>query len=518
MTVRIYVPRDAAALALGADRVAKALSREAETRKLDITIVRNGSRGMHWLEPLVEVETAQGRIAYGPVKPSDVASLLDAGLIEGKAHPLCLGGTEEIPFLKNQTRLTFARCGVIDPVSLEDYKSHGGLKGLENAIAMAPADVVKQVTDSGLRGRGGAGFPTGIKWKTVLDAPGDRKYIVCNADEGDSGTFADRMIMEGDPFVLIEGMAIAGLATGAAKGFVYIRSEYPQAIDAMNEAVTVARAAGVLGTSVLGSGKAFDMEIRVGAGAYVCGEETALLNSLEGKRGIVRAKPPLPALQGFMGRPTVVNNVISLASVPIIMDKGADFYRDFGMGRSRGTIPLQIAGNVKHGGLYETAFGLTLGEIIDVIGGGTATGRPVRAVQVGGPLGAYFPRALFDTPFDYEAFAAKDGLIGHAGITVFDDTVDMLKQARFAMEFCAVESCGKCTPCRIGSTRGVETADRIAQGIEPEKNRELLADLCNTMKFGSLCALGGFTPYPVLSAMNHFPEDFSPAPMVEAAE
>lgn len=523
MTVRIYVPRDAAALALGADRVAKALAREADARKLDITIVRNGSRGMHWLEPLVEVETAEGRIAYGPVKPSDVVSLLDAGLLDGKAHPLCLGGTEDIPFLKNQTRLTFARCGVIDPVSLEDYKAHGGLKGLEKAIALAPADIVKEVTDSGLRGRGGAGFPTGIKWKTVLDAPidaekGGRKYIVCNADEGDSGTFADRMIMEGDPFVLIEGMAIAGLATGATKGFVYIRSEYPQAIDAMNEAVTVARAAGVLGPSILGSGKAFDMEMRVGAGAYVCGEETALLNSLEGKRGIVRAKPPLPALQGFMGRPTVVNNVISLASVPVIMDKGAAYYRDFGMDRSRGTIPLQIAGNVKHGGLYETAFGLTLGEIVDTIGGGTASGRPVRAVQVGGPLGAYFPRALFDTPFDYESFAAKDGLIGHAGITVFDDTVDMLKQARFAMEFCAVESCGKCTPCRIGSTRGVETADRIAQGIEPEKNRELLADLCNTMKFGSLCALGGFTPYPVMSAMNHFPEDFSPAPIAEAAE
>ncbi len=518
MTVRIYVPRDAAALALGADRVAKTFSREAEARGLDIAIVRNGSRGMHWLEPLVEVETAEGRIAYGPVKPADVPALLDAGLLDGKAHPLCLGGTEDIPFLKNQTRLTFARCGVIDPVSLQDYKSHGGLRGLEKAIAMAPADVVKEVTDSGLRGRGGAGFPTGIKWKTVLDAPGDRKYIVCNADEGDSGTFADRMIMEGDPFVLIEGMAIAGLATGATKGYVYTRSEYPHAIAVMNEAVAVARAAGVLGPSVLGSGKAFDMEIRVGAGAYVCGEETALLNSLEGKRGIVRAKPPLPALQGFLGCPTVVNNVISLASVPVVMDKGAAYYRDFGMGRSRGTIPIQIAGNVKHGGLYETAFGLTLGEIVDGIGGGTASGRPVRAVQVGGPLGAYFPRALFDTPFDYEAFAAKDGLIGHAGITVFDDTVDMLKQARFAMEFCAVESCGKCTPCRIGSTRGVETADKIARGIEPEKNRELLADLCNTMKFGSLCALGGFTPYPVMSAMTHFPEDFSPAPIAEAAE
>ena len=518
MTVRIYVPRDAAALALGADRVARALAAEAQSRGLDIVIVRNGSRGMHWLEPLIEVETAGGRIAYGPVKASDVPGLLDVGLLEGKGHPLCLGATEEIPFLKNQTRLTFARCGVIDPVSLDDYKAHGGLKGLEKAIAMAPLDVVKEVTDSGLRGRGGAGFPTGIKWKTVHDAPGAQKYIVCNADEGDSGTFADRMIMEGDPFVLIEGMAIAGLATGATKGYVYTRSEYPHAIAVMNEAVAAARAAGVLGPSVLGSGKAFDMEIRVGAGAYVCGEETALLNSLEGKRGIVRAKPPLPALQGFLGRPTVVNNVISLASVPIIMDRGAAYYRDFGMGRSRGTIPIQIAGNVKHGGLYETAFGLTLGEIVDQIGGGTASRRPVRAVQVGGPLGAYFPRALFDTPFDYEAFAAKDGLIGHAGITVFDDTVDMLKQARFAMEFCAVESCGKCTPCRIGSTRGVETADKIAQGIEPEKNRDLLADLCNTMKFGSLCALGGFTPYPVMSAMTHFPEDFSPAPIVEAAE
>ncbi|MCA1407525.1 NADH-quinone oxidoreductase subunit NuoF [Ensifer sp. IC3342] len=518
MTVKIYIPRDAAALALGAERVATAMADEIAARGLDATIIRNGSRGMHWLEPLVEVETAEGRIAYGPVKASDVASLLDAGLLSGGAHALCLGKTEEVPFLKRQTRLTFARCGVIDPLSLDDYRAHGGLRGLEKAVAMQPAAIVAEVTESGLRGRGGAGFPTGIKWKTVLDAAGARKYIVCNADEGDSGTFADRMIMEGDPFVLIEGMAIAGIATGATKGFVYTRSEYPHAIAAMEQAIEIARAAGVLGASVLGSAHAFDMEVRTGAGAYVCGEETSLLNSLEGKRGIVRAKPPLPAHKGLFDCPTVINNVISLASVPIILDKGATFYRDFGMGRSRGTIPIQIAGNVKHSGLYETAFGLTLGEIVDEIGGGTASGRPVKAVQVGGPLGAYFPRSLFDTPFDYEAFAAKDGLIGHAGIVVFDDTADMLKQARFAMEFCAVESCGKCTPCRIGSTRGVEVADKIAAGIEPEKNRELLADLCNTMKFGSLCALGGFTPYPVMSAMTHFPEDFSPAPVWEAAE
>ncbi|MDW9595838.1 formate dehydrogenase [Sinorhizobium meliloti] len=518
MTVRIYIPRDAAALALGAEKVAEAMAGEIAARGLDATIVRNGSRGMHWLEPLVEVETAGGRVAYGPVKASDVASLLDAGLISGGAHPLCLGKTEEIPFLKRQTRLTFARCGVIDPLSLEDYRAHRGLLGLERAIAMQPAAIVAEVTESGLRGRGGAGFPTGIKWKTVLEARGPRKYIVCNADEGDSGTFADRMIMEGDPFVLIEGMAIAGIATGATKGYIYTRSEYPHAIAVMSAAIEIARAAGVLGASVLGSAHAFDMEVRTGAGAYVCGEETSLLNSLEGKRGLVRAKPPLPAHKGLFDRPTVINNVISLASVPVILDKGAGYYRDFGMGRSRGTIPLQIAGNVKHGGLFETAFGLTLGEIVDEIGGGTASARPVKAVQVGGPLGAYFPRALFDTPFDYEAFAARDGLIGHAGIVVFDDTADMLKQARFAMEFCAVESCGKCTPCRIGSTRGVEVADRIAAGIEPEKNRELLADLCNTMKFGSLCALGGFTPYPVMSAMTHFPEDFSPVPVVEAAE
>ncbi|OCP38355.1 formate dehydrogenase beta subunit [Ensifer sp. LC163] len=518
MTTKIYIPRDAAALALGADKVAKAMEEATAARGLDATIVRNGSRGLHWLEPLVEVETPEGRVAYGPVKARDVASLLDAGLVTGGNHALCLGKTEDIPFLKQQTRLTFARCGVIDPLSLDDYRAHGGLRGLQNAIAMEPMAIVAQVTDSGLRGRGGAGFPTGIKWKTVLEAAGTRKYIVCNADEGDSGTFADRMIMEGDPFVLIEGMAISGIATGATKGFIYTRSEYPHAIATMAEAIEIARAAGVLGPSVLGSGRAFDMEVRTGAGAYVCGEETALLNSLEGKRGIVRAKPPLPAHKGLFDCPTVINNVISLASVPIIMDRGAAFYRDFGMGRSRGTIPIQIAGNVKHSGLFETAFGLALGETIDHIGGGTASGRPVKAVQVGGPLGAYFPRALFDTPFDYEAFAARDGLIGHAGIVVFDDTADMLKQARFAMEFCAIESCGKCTPCRIGSTRGVEVADKIAAGIEPEKNRELLADLCNTMKFGSLCALGGFTPYPVVSAMTHFPDDFKPAPLVEAAE
>ncbi len=505
--MKVYVPRDAAARALGADDVALAIVAEAARVGIDISLVRNGSRGMVWLEPLVEIDTPAGRTGYGPMTVADVPGLFTNG------HSKSLGLVDALPWMARQTRLTFARVGVIDPLSLDDYRAHGGLVGLQRALEMSSPDIIAEVTTSGLRGRGGAGFPTGIKWNTVAGAKGDRKYIVCNADEGDSGTFADRMLMEGDPFTLIEGMAIAGIAVGATKGFVYIRSEYPDAIDVMQQAVAIALNEGLLGTSVLGSHHTFDIEIRVGAGAYVCGEETSLLNSLEGKRGVVRAKPPLPALEGFMACPTVVNNVISLATIPVILEKGAVHYQNFGLGRSRGTIPLQIAGNVAHGGLFECAFGLTLGTIIDDIAGGTATGRPVKAVQVGGPLGAYFPRELFDTPFGYEEFGAKEGLIGHAGIVIFDDAADMLKQARFAMEFCGIESCGKCTPCRIGAVRGTETIDRIARGDAAAI--PLLTDLCNTMKAGSLCALGGFTPYPVMSALTHFPDDF--APVKEAA-
>jgi len=513
---RLFIPQDVAALAVGANKVAAKIAAEARARGLSIEIIRTGSRGMLFLEPLIEVETAEGRIAYGPVAAADVVSLFDAGLVTGGAHPLRIGKPEDHPYLARQTRLTFARCGIIDPLSLADYAVHDGWKGLKQAIAIGPQAIVAEVTKSGLRGRGGAGFPTGIKWKTVADTHADRKYVVCNFDEGDSGTFADRMIVEGDPFALIEGMTICGIGVGATKGYVYCRSEYPHAGRIFSEALRVARAAGYLGGNILGSGHAFELELRMGAGAYVCGEETALLDSLEGKRGIVRAKPPLPAHVGLFGKPTVINNVLSLVAVPTILDRGGDFYAGFGMGRSRGTMPIQIAGNVRHGGLFETAFGLSLGEIVEDIGGGTLSGRPVRAVQCGGPLGAYFPRALFDTPFDYEAFAARDGLIGHGGIVVFDDTVDMAKMARFAMEFCAIESCGKCTPCRIGSTRGVEVIDRVLAGVKPADNMALLEDLCNTMKFGSLCALGGFAPYPVMSAVRHFREDFSPRALAAA--
>jgi formate dehydrogenase iron-sulfur subunit len=517
MSLRLYIPRDAGAVAVGADEVAAALQVAAIARGLTLDLVRTGSRGLYWLEPLVEHATPAGRMGYGPVLPGDADALLEALAGSGE-HPLALGRPEELDFLKRQTRLTMGRCGVIDPRSLDDYTGHGGLEGLTRAIEIGPQATIAEVVASGLRGRGGAGFPTGLKWKTVADTPADRKYIVCNADEGDSGTFADRMLMEGDPFCLIEGMAIAGLATGAAMGYVYIRSEYPHAVQAMEAAVAAARRANLLGPRILGSPHAFDMEVRVGAGAYICGEETSLLESLEGRRGQVRAKPPLPAHRGLFARPTVINNVLSFASAPIILAQGSAAYHAYGMGRSRGTMPIQLAGNIRRGGLFEAPFGLTLGELVDEIGGGTRSARPVRAVQVGGPLGAYFPRALFDTPFDYEAFAARDGLIGHGGIVVFDDTVDMKRQARFAMEFCAIESCGKCTPCRIGSIRGAETIDKIIAGKDVAKNLVLLEDLCQTMKFGSLCALGGFTPFPVLSAIKHFPDDFDVAPRRAAAE
>ncbi len=517
MSITVYVPRDSTALALGADAVAKAIIAEAVRRGIDLRIVRNGSRGMFWLEPMVEVGTPDGRIAYGPVGREDVAALFDADFIHGGMHSLALGPTEEIAYLKQQERVTFARVGVTDPVSLDDYLAHEGYAGLQRALGMTADGIVQEVLDSGLRGRGGAAFPTGIKWKTVLGAQAAQKYVVCNADEGDSGTFSDRMVMEDDPFMLIEGMTIAGIAVGATQGYIYVRSEYPHAIEALNEAIENANKAGYLGADILGAGKTFQLEVRKGAGSYVCGEETALLESLEGKRGVVRAKPPLPAIEGLFGKPTVINNVISLATVPLIMARGAAFYQGYGMGRSRGTLPLQLAGNIRFGGLVEKAFGVSLRELLVDFGGGSASGRPIRAVQVGGPLGAYLPESQFDTPLDYEAFAAIGAALGHGGIVAFDDRVDMAQQARYAMEFCAVESCGKCTPCRIGSTRGVEAVDKIIANQNRPQQIHLLRDLCDLMLHGSLCAMGGMTPFPVLSALNHFPEDFDAGTAQKAA-
>jgi len=514
----VYVPCDAAAVAVGADEVADLLAAEAARRGLSPTLVRNGTRGMLWLEPLVELATAQGRVAFGPVGVDDVAGLVDAGLLVAsdtlaealRAHPLHLGPTEAIPYFARQQRLTFARVGLTDPLSLDDYAANGGWAGLDAALAMAPSAVVGEVTESGLRGRGGAAFPAGIKWKTVAGAKAPRKAVVCNADEGDSGTFSDRMLMEGDPLALVEGMAIAGHAVGATYGVIYVRSEYPHAEAALREAIARATAAGHIGAALRGKGPAFELVVRRGAGSYVCGEETALLESVEGKRGIVRAKPPLPALVGLHGWPTVINNVITLASVPRILSHGAHAYHGFGAGRSRGTLPFQLAGNLKHGGLVELPFGVTLRELMFDFGGGSASGRPLKTAQVGGPLGPYVPESRWDTPLDYEAFAAVGATVGHGGVVAHDDTADLAGLARYAMEFCAIESCGKCTPCRIGSTRGVEVIDRLVAAPAPAKaaQESLLRDLCDTMVSGSLCAMGGMTPFPVLSALDHYPEDF----------
>ena len=512
MSIKVYVPRDTTTLSLGGNQVAATIVAEAEARGEDVQLIRNGSRGVFWLEPMVEVETSQGRVAYGPVEARDVKGLFDSDFLTGSnSHALSLGKPEALPYLQKQQRLTFARAGIIDPVSIDDYKALDGFKGLVKSLQLTGQEIVDEVKTSGLRGRGGAAFPTGIKWQTVHDCPPDQKYIVCNADEGDSGTFADRMVMEADPFMLIEGMTIAGLAVGATQGYIYLRSEYPVAFDILKEAISNAYSAGYLGPDLLGSGKRFDLEVRLGAAAYICGEETSLLESLEGKRGLVRFKPPLPAIEGLFGKPTIVNNVLSLAAVPYIMSEGGQAYADYGMGRSRGTLPFQLAGNVQQGGLIELAFGSTLRQLIDDFGGGTASGRPMRAIQVGGPLGAYLPESQWDTPLDYEAFAAIEAVLGHGGIVIFDDTVDMTEQARFSMEFCVEESCGKCTPCRIGSTRGVEVIDKIRSGVNVDANLTLLDDLCDTMIHGSLCAMGGMTPFPVQSAFRHFPEDIDKA-------
>ncbi|WP_033727465.1 formate dehydrogenase beta subunit [Pseudomonas cremoricolorata] len=516
--MKLFISCDSLARAVGADDLVEALLGEAERRQVKLDIQRTSSRGLYWLEPLVEIDSEQGRLGFGPIDSADAASLLDALASADCQHPQALGLVEDIPYLKSQQRLLFARAGITRPTSLDDYRANGGFEGLAKAALMPTEQVVTEVLDSGLRGRGGAAFPAGIKWRTVREAQATQKYIVCNADEGDSGTFADRMLMEGDPFLLIEGMLIAGLAVGASMGYIYVRSEYPDAIAALNEAIIIAREAGYLDST--GSGVAFDLEVRVGAGAYICGEETALLESLEGKRGIVRAKPPLPALEGLFGLPTLVHNVLTLASVPIIMARGAQYYRDFGMGRSLGTLPFQLAGNVRQGGLVERAFGLTLRELVEGYGGGTASGRPLKAAQVGGPLGAWVPPEHFDTPLDYEAFAAIGAMLGHGGVVVADHTLNLAGMARFAMQFCAEESCGKCTPCRIGSTRGIEVVDRIIASTdagEREDHANLLRDLCDTMQYGSLCAMGGMTAYPVASALKHFPADFGLATQ-EAAQ
>ena len=492
----IYVPLDSSAVAAGAEQVEAALLAQGAT------VRRNGSRGLAWAEPLLEIATVQSRLAFRNVGAADVCAILE----QGAAHPQCLGEVDQIDFLRTQPRTIFDRAGTAHPLELAKTTV------LDQCLRRDPKTLIDAVETAGLRGRGGAGFPAHIKWRTVCDTPAEQKYVVCNADEGDSGTFADRLLMEGDPYRLIEGMTIAGLATGATKGYVYLRSEYPIAADIFQAALDGAYAEHLLGADIMGSGRSFDIELFIGAGAYICGEETALLESLEGKRGEIRTKPPVPAVAGLFGKPTLVHNVISLASVPAIIEHGGDWYASLGVGRSTGTMPFQLAGNVKRGGLVEVPFGITINELVHGYGGGTRSGRPIRTVQIGGPLGAYLKPDEFDAPLTYEHMAELGAGIGHGGIVVYDDSIDLAEQARYAFAFCEAESCGKCTPCRIGAVRGKEAMDAVirarSQGRSTADQLAVIADLCEVMEAASLCQMGGMTPIPVVSAIERFPGDF----------
>ena len=493
-----HVPLDSSAVAAGAEQV------EAALLARGATVRRNGSRGLAWAEPLLELATAQSRLAFRNVGAADVPAILK----QGAEHPKCLGEIDRIDFLRSQTRTIFDRAGTAHPLELAKTTV------LEQCLHRDPKTLIDEVETAGLRGRGGAGFPAHIKWRTVFDTPAEQKYVVCNADEGDSGTFADRLLIEGDPYRLIEGMIIAGLATGATKGYVYLRSEYPIAADIFQAALDGAYAENLLGADIMGSGRSFDIELFIGAGAYICGEETSLLESLEGKRGEIRTKPPVPAVAGLFGKPTLVHNVISFASVPAIVESGGDWYASLGVGRSTGTMPFQLAGNVKRGGLVEAPFGLTINELVHGYGGGTRSGRPIRTVQIGGPLGAYLKPAEFDAPLTYEHMAGLGAGIGHGGLVVYDDSVDLAEQARYAFAFCEVESCGKCTPCRIGAVRGKEIMDDVvrarSEGRSTTDKLAVLEDLCEVMEAASLCQMGGMTPIPVVSAIKRFPGDFQP--------
>ncbi len=491
---RYYVSNDVVAVAAGADRVAKALAAKGGQ------VVRTSSRGAFFLEPLVEADAEGGRIAWANATEKSVAAIL-----AGKgAEPVA-----KIPFLAKQARFTFARAGVIDPLSIEDYRVHGGWRGLEKALALDPQKIVDEVKLSALRGRGGAAFPAGVKWQTTKDSPSDQKYVVANADEGDPGTYSDRMVMEGEPYRLLEGMAICARAVGATRGYIYCRSEYPHALRKLRAAIARATEAGRLGHRILGSDFTFELEVFVGAGAYICGEETALLESLEGKRGMVRPKPPFPAVVGLHGKPTVVNNVVTFATIPDILDRGGAWHASIGSEKSKGTMPLQLAGCVKNAGLVEVPFGVKLGDVIHGFGGGMPRGSMFKAVQVGGPLGSIFPEKLLDTPVCFDEFAKAGGILGHGGIVVFDQSTDMVELARHFMEFTADESCGKCTPCRVGSTRAKEILERVLAKRATAEDLETIRDLGETMKMTSLCALGGLAPYPVLTAMQYWPREFS---------
>jgi len=502
--IKIFIPNETSANSVGAQYIYEVISKLINNNNIEI--IRNSSWGAFWLEPYIEIEKEGIRrgVSYRNVDLSDLTTIEDFFIDFNKREPFDI---QSIDFIKKQNRLVFSRIGHHDPLDIDSYKNTKGYKSLLNSLKIGPQETINTIKRSGLTGRGGAAFPTGIKMQTVFDQDNPIKYLACNADEGDGGTFSDRLVMESDPFSLIEGMTIAAYAVGASKGYIYLRSEYPLAKTFLLQAIEIAIENNFLGKNIQNSDFDFNIDLRIGAGSYVCGEETAMMESIEGRRGLVRSKPPLPAISGLFKKPTLINNVVTLATIPMLLDSDEDDFSKIGSNKSMGTMPFQLSGNIKHSGLIETRFDISLEELVRDFGSGTKSGNPIHAIQIGGPLGIYLSSSMLNTSLTIEALQELKGSIGHGGIIVFDNTVDMAEQAKFAMEFCVKESCGKCTPCRIGSVRGVEIINRLQKNKANADDANLLNDLCETMEATSLCAMGGMTPNPIRSIIEFFPNE-----------
>ena len=497
-------------VAAGGREVYDALSAKLDGRGLNVELKQTGCMGMCYNEVQVEVSSPQGeRVFYGRVTPEKVDRIVKEHLIGGQPVAEWVIPDEEIDnLLAKQERIVLRNCGIIDPESIDDYIAVDGYKAIEKVMGGSPQEVIDEVTKSGLRGRGGAGFPTGVKWGFARKSPGGQKYIICNADEGDPGAFMDRSVLESDPHSILEGMLIGAYAIGASEGYIYVRAEYPLAIQRLEIALTQARERGFIGENILGSNFDFDIKIRQGAGAFVCGEETALIMSIEGKRGMPRFRPPFPAHSGLWGKPTNINNVETFANIAWIILHGADAYNKYGTEKSKGTKVFALAGKVARGGLVEVPMGITLREIVFDIGGGTSSGLEFKAIQIGGPSGGIIPASLADTPVDYDSVTKTGAIMGSGGLIVMDEAACMIDVAKFFLDFTQNESCGKCTFCRIGTLRMFEILKRITEGNGREGDVELLEELAENVKRASLCGLGQTAPNPVLTTIRYFRDEY----------
>lgn len=508
--MRVRIGFGSCGIAAGARKVMDEFGKEFKNRGLDIKIDRTGCNGMCFNEPLVEVFGDDNAVSmYVKVAPEMVGEIIEKHIIGGTPVEEYLVSEDDMSFLKRQKRVALRNCGNMDPESIDDYISTGGYAAFEKCLKeMTPEEVIEEIKISGLRGRGGAGFPTWFKWNATKNAQGDPKYIICNADEGDPGAFMDRSLLEGDPNSVMEGMMIAGYAVGATEGVFYVRAEYPLAIKRLNMAIDQAREKGYLGKNILGTNFSFDLRIKAGAGAFVCGEETALIASLEGERGMPRLKPPFPAQKGFWQKPTNINNVETYANVPWIISSGGAAFAAMGTDTSKGTKVFALAGKIKRGGLVEVPMGITLREIVFEIGGGIINDKEIKGVQMGGPSGGCIPKELLDTPITYEHIVKTGAIMGSGGMIVMDETTCMVDMARFFLDFTQKESCGKCYHCRLGTKRMLEILNRIAEGEGKDDDIELLEELSVKIKEGSLCGLGQSAPNPAQSTIRYFRDEY----------